>query len=85
MNLEKEQQNIASSLYHPVFNDQFHMSQTVVATSSDHSMVDESNLWGSLWNLDEDNLHGLGGGIEALSCGSGEYSYNGFDTGGYIF
>lgn len=85
-NLENEQ-NIDSSLYYPtsVYNDKFHMSQCVAATSSDHYMVDESHLWGSLWNLDKDNPHGFGGGIEAPSCGSGDYSYNGFYTGGYIF
>ncbi|CAH2044900.1 unnamed protein product, partial [Thlaspi arvense] len=104
MNLDNEQ-NIASSFSYPtsVFNDQFHMPQRVAATSSDHSMIDEGNLWGSLWNLDDDDPHCFGGGseqrtaadhivekfngggIEAPSCGSGGYSYNGFYTGGYIF
>ncbi|XP_010514673.1 PREDICTED: transcription factor MYB24-like [Camelina sativa] len=103
MNLENEQ-NVASSLYYPtsVFNDQFSMPQSVATTSSDHSMIDESHLWGNLWNLNDDDLHGFGdgsgqripadlsekfpdGGIEALSCGSGDCSYNGFYMGGYIF
>lgn len=98
-------QNIASSLYYPtsVFNDQFSMPQSVATTtSSDHSMIDESHLWGSLWNLDDDDPHGFhggsgqitaediaekfpGSGIEAPSCGSGDYSYTGFYMGGYIF
>lgn len=103
MNLDNEQ-TIASSFSYPtnLFNDKFHMPQSVAATSSDQSMIDEGNLWGSLWNLDDDDPHGFGGGseqrtaadiaenfngggIEAPSCGSGDYSYNGFYTGGYIF
>lgn len=100
----ENEQNIASSFSYPtsVFSHQFHMPQSVAATSSDHSMIDESHLWGSLWNLDDDDPHGFGGGsgqrtaddisekfngrgIEPPSCVSGDYSYNGFDTGGYIF
>ncbi|CAA7049941.1 unnamed protein product [Microthlaspi erraticum] len=103
MNLDNEQK-IASSFSYPtsLFSDQFHMPQSVAATSSDHSMIDDGNLWGSLWSLDDDGPHGFGGGseqrtaadiaekfngggIEAPSCGSGDYSYNGFYTGGYIF
>ncbi|CAN6858144.1 hypothetical protein Bca52824_055076 [Brassica carinata] len=99
------EQNIASSFSYPtsVIHDQFHMPQSVTATSSDHSMIDEGNLWGSLRSLnDEDRPHRFGGGweqrtaadisekfngdrIEAPPCGSGEYNYNGFYTGGYIF
>ncbi|WZZ36521.1 hypothetical protein YC2023_019922 [Brassica napus] len=101
MNHDNEQ-NIASSFSYPtsVIHDQFHMPQSVTATSSDHSMIDEGNLWGSLWSLnDEDRPHRFGGGweqrtaadisekfngdrIEAPPCGSGEYNYNGFYTGG---
>ncbi|XP_056842994.1 uncharacterized protein LOC130495596 [Raphanus sativus] len=102
MNLDNEQ-NIASSFSYPliVINDQFHMPQSVTATSSDYSMIDECNLWGSLWSLHDEDLQSNGGDweqrpaadiaekfnggrIEAPPCGSGEYNYNGFYTGGYI-
>ncbi|WZY79082.1 hypothetical protein YC2023_025466 [Brassica napus] len=66
MNHDNEQ-NIASSFSYPtsVIHDQFHMPQSVTATSSDHSMTDEGNLWGSLWSLnDEDRPHRFGGGWE---------------------
>ncbi|KAL0692507.1 hypothetical protein Bca4012_059687 [Brassica carinata] len=103
MNLDNEQ-NKASSFFYPasVVNDQFHMPQSVIATSSDHSMIDEGNLWGSLWSLNDDDPHRFGGAweqrtaadiaekfnggkIEDPPCGSGEYNYNGFYTGGYTF
>lgn len=103
MNIDNDQ-NIESALYYPasIFDDQFSMPQIVATTSSDHSMIDEGHLWGSLWNLDDDDPHGFGGGsgqrtaeniaekfpgsgIEAPSCGSGDYSYTGFYMGGYIF
>ncbi|CAH8361664.1 unnamed protein product [Eruca vesicaria subsp. sativa] len=103
MNLDNEQ-NIASSFYYrtSVISDPIHMPQSVTATSSDHSLIDEGNLWGSLWTLGDEDPHRFAGGweqrtatdiaekfdggtIEALPCGSWEYSYNGFNTGGYIF
>ncbi|VYS59064.1 unnamed protein product [Arabidopsis thaliana] len=103
MNIDNDH-NIASSLYYPtsVFDDKLYMPQSVATTSSDHSMIDEGHLWGSLWNLDEDDPHSFGGGsgqgtaadidekfpdsgIEAPSCGSGDYNYTGVYMGGYIF
>ncbi|CAN8265859.1 unnamed protein product [Cochlearia groenlandica] len=102
-NRDNEQNAVASSFSYPtsVFTNQFNMPQNVVATSSGHSMVDECNLWGSLWNLDNDDQHGFGGGLEQRSsgdiaefngggteaplCGSGDYNCNEFYMGGYIF
>ncbi|CAH8384937.1 unnamed protein product [Eruca vesicaria subsp. sativa] len=98
------EQNIATSFSYPtsVYNNQFHMPQNVASTSSDHSMIDEGDLWGSLWSLEEDDPHCFGGGLEQRTdahsaekfngggsegptCGSWDYSYNEFYTGGYIF
>ncbi|KAJ4877811.1 myb domain protein 121 [Raphanus sativus] len=92
--------NIATSFSYPtsVYNDQFHMPQNVAATSIDHSMIDEGNLW----SLEYDDPHRFGGGSEqrtaanivgklngggneAPSCGSWDYSYKEFYTGGYKF
>ncbi|EOA25217.1 hypothetical protein CARUB_v10018530mg [Capsella rubella] len=64
MNIDKEQ-NISSPLYYStsIFNDQLSMPQNVAATSSDHSMIDESNLWGNLWNLGDDDPYSFGSGL----------------------
>ncbi|KAL1193963.1 Transcription factor MYB48 [Cardamine amara subsp. amara] len=83
MNLDNEQ-NIPSSLYYTTsaFNDQLLLPQSVAATSSDHSMFDENQLWGSWWNLDDDDPHGFVGGSGQTTAAD---SYTGFYTEGYIF
>ncbi|KAF2596933.1 hypothetical protein F2Q68_00011899 [Brassica cretica] len=79
MNHDNEQ-NIASSFSYPtsVIHDQFHMPQSVTATSSDHSMIDEGNLWGSLWSLnDEDRPHRFGGGWGQRTAADISEKFNG--------
>ena len=60
-----------------VFTDQFHMPQVVAATSSDHSMMDEGNLWGSLWSLDDHDPHHFGGCSEQRTASNVSEKFNG--------
>ncbi|CAH8363107.1 unnamed protein product [Eruca vesicaria subsp. sativa] len=80
-NLENEQ-NTFSYPSHPtsVFSDQFHMPQSVAATSSDHSMMDEGNLWGSLWSLDDDDPHRFASGSEPITTANIVEKFNGGGT-----
>ncbi|KAF8094833.1 hypothetical protein N665_0351s0002 [Sinapis alba] len=92
MNLDNEQ-NIASSFSYPtsVINDQCHMPQSVIATSSDPSMIYE----GSLWSLNDEDPHRFGGGWEQRTAADIAEKFNGgriesppcdiFYTGDYIF
>ncbi|KAF8105714.1 hypothetical protein N665_0157s0277 [Sinapis alba] len=75
MNLDKEQNTFSYPT--SVFSDQFHMPQVVAATSSDHSMMDEGNLWGSLLSLDEHNPHHFGGDSEQRTAANIAEKFNG--------
>ncbi|CAN7045141.1 unnamed protein product [Brassica rapa subsp. trilocularis] len=58
--------------------DKFKRSRKQLATSSDHSMTDEGNLWGSLWSLnDEDRPHRFGGGWEQRIAADISEKFNG--------